>query len=108
MVRRIVSLSSEDQASPRGSHPFDLLIRLSVAALTDLWAQNSSSIPPNGPAEAQRLWPLNTFAEYSRAVARLTPPNDGRNRTSVVLESSASCDALDPAYCRYECSILSD
>jgi hypothetical protein len=50
---------------------------------------------------------LNTFAENSRAAARLTPPNDGRNRTSVVLESSASCDAPHPAYCRCSTSVQS-
>ncbi len=33
------------------------------------------------------------------------PPDDGRNRASVVLESSASCDAPDPASCRCSTSV---
>jgi hypothetical protein len=49
MARRIVSLSSEDQASPRGSHPFELLIRLSVADLTDLWARKLHLYPAELP-----------------------------------------------------------
>jgi hypothetical protein len=45
MVRRIVSLSTDDQTSPRESHRFQLLIRLSVVDQTDLWAEKLHPYP---------------------------------------------------------------
>jgi hypothetical protein len=52
MVRRVVSLKSEDQASPRGSRPFEPIVRFRVADLTGRRDRNSRTgveFPITGP-----------------------------------------------------------
>jgi hypothetical protein len=78
---------------------------LSVADLTDLWAQKLQLYPAELPGGSPAALAVEHLCRELAGRGPLDAPNDGRNRNSVVLESSASCDAPDPAYCRRSTSV---